>query len=50
MADVGFDELDAPIKRLQGAFAPTPYAPSLEQAIVPNPQTVRDAIVALLEE
>ena len=50
MADTAFDELDAPIKRLHGAFAPTPYAPSLEQAVVPNPQSIRAAIVDLLEE
>src|SRR5262249_35866908 len=30
VADAGFNDLDAPIKRLHGAFAPTPYAPSLE--------------------
>ncbi len=34
VADRGFDDLDAPIKRLNGAFAPTPYAPSLEKAVV----------------
>ena len=31
IADEGFDDLDAPVKRLNGAFAPTPYSPSLER-------------------
>lgn len=49
VADSGFNDLDAPIKRLHGAFAPTPYAPSLEQAVVPSinqvVQSVRDLIL-----
>jgi len=35
MADLGFDELDAPIRRLNGAHTPTPYSPVLEAAVVP---------------
>ena len=27
VADRGFDDLDAPIRRLNGAFTPTPYSP-----------------------
>jgi 2-oxoisovalerate dehydrogenase E1 component len=50
IVDVGFDELDAPIKRLNGAFTPTPYAPSLEQAVVPQATDVERAIRDLLEE
>ena len=50
VVDAGFDELDAPIKRLNGAFAPTPYAPTLEQAVVPQLDNVVHAIRALLEE
>ena len=48
--DLGFDQLDAPIRRLNGAFAPTPYAPSLEAAIVPNPKTIAQAIRDLIKE
>ena len=48
VADAGFNDLDAPIKRLHGAFAPTPYAPSLEEVVVPNVarivQAVRDLV------
>src|SRR5438874_2426811 len=37
VTDHGFDDLDAPIRRLNGAHAPTPYSPPLEAAVVPNP-------------
>jgi 2-oxoisovalerate dehydrogenase E1 component len=50
MVDIGFDELDAPIRRLNGAFAPTPYSPSLEAAVVPNAQTIAQAIRDLMKE
>jgi 2-oxoisovalerate dehydrogenase E1 component len=50
LADRGFDDLDAPIRRLNGLHTPTPYSPTLEAAVVPNPQTITQAIRALLEE
>jgi len=50
VADVGFNDLDAPIKRLHGAFAPTPYAPALERAVVPNVNDVTRAIRELMRE
>jgi 2-oxoisovalerate dehydrogenase E1 component len=50
VADAGFNDLDAPIKRLHGAFAPTPYAPSLERQVVPNVELVVQAIRDLLGE
>lgn len=50
VADAGFNDLDAPIKRLHGAFAPTPYAPSLEEVVVPNVARIVQAIRDLLEE
>jgi 2-oxoisovalerate dehydrogenase E1 component len=50
MADVGFNELDAPIKRLTGAFCPTPYSPSLERVVVPNVDDVVKAVVDLMQE
>jgi 2-oxoisovalerate dehydrogenase E1 component len=50
VSDAGFDDLDAPIKRLHGAQAPTPYAPTLEQAIVPNVQRITMAIRELVKE
>ena len=50
VADMGFDYLDAPIRRLNGAFTPTPYSPSLEAAVVPNTATIVESIQRLLEE
>ncbi|MEQ9379418.1 MAG: dehydrogenase E1 component subunit alpha/beta [Pirellulales bacterium] len=50
VADAGFDDLDAPIKRLHGAFAPTPYAPTLECAVVPDVAQVLHSIQELLRE
>ncbi len=48
--DRGFDDLDAPIKRLNGLHTPTPYSATLEAAIVPNVQQVTQAIRDLLAE
>jgi 2-oxoisovalerate dehydrogenase E1 component len=50
VADAGFNDLDAPIKRLHGAFAPTPYAPSLEEVVVPNVARIVQAVRDLVEE
>ncbi|MGH2388591.1 MAG: transketolase C-terminal domain-containing protein, partial [Chloroflexota bacterium] len=46
----GFDDLDAPVRRLNGNFAPVPYSPPLEAAMVPNPTTIAQAIRDLLAE
>ncbi len=48
--DAGFDDLDAPIRRLHGAFTPTPYSPTLEKAVVPQSEDIEQAIRALLQE
>jgi pyruvate/2-oxoglutarate/acetoin dehydrogenase E1 component len=50
VADTGFDHLDAPIKRLNGAFAPTPYSPPLEAAVAPQVEDIRRAIIDLMAE
>jgi 2-oxoisovalerate dehydrogenase E1 component len=50
VVDAGFNDLDAPIRRLTGVFTPTPYSPSLEQAVVPSAAAIADAIRALIEE
>src|SRR5262245_3028074 len=50
LADHGFDDLDAPIRRLNGAFTPTPYSPTLEAAVVPSAEAVVRAIRNLWEE
>ncbi len=50
VADVGFDELDAPIRRLNGAHTPTPYSPPLETAVVPSTEIITQAIRDLCDE
>ena len=50
VADAGFDDLDAPIRRLHGAFTPTPYSPSLEKAVVPQVDDIERAIREMLDE
>jgi 2-oxoisovalerate dehydrogenase E1 component len=50
VADTGFDELDAPIRRLNGAFTPTPYSPPLEQAVIPGRAALAQAVRDLIAE
>jgi 2-oxoisovalerate dehydrogenase E1 component len=50
VSDEGFDFLDAPIRRLNGAHTPTPYSPPLEKAIVPGPDDIARAIRELIAE
>ena len=50
ISDQGFNDLDAPIKRLNGAFSPTPYSPTLEKAVVPNVDDIVQAIRDLIAE
>ncbi len=48
--DEGFNDLDAPVKRLTGTFSPTPYSPSLEKEVIPQPADIARAIRELVEE
>ncbi len=48
--DLAFDDLDAPVRRLNGLHTPTPYSPTLEAAVVPNTQTLTQAVRDLLAE
>ena len=50
VADQGFDDLDAPIRRLSGKAVPAPYAQSLEAGLVPTAATIVQAVRALLAE
>lgn len=43
-----FDWIDAPIARVSAADVPTPYARNLEQASLPSPRRVADAVRATL--
>ncbi len=45
-----FDDLDAPIRRLNGVHTPVPYSPSLESAIVPNAAKIAQAVRDLVAE
>jgi len=45
-----FDDLDAPVHRLNGAHVPAPYSAPLEAAIVPNVRAIEQAIRDLLAE
>jgi 2-oxoisovalerate dehydrogenase E1 component len=50
IADRGFDDLDAPIRRVNGLHTPTPYSPALEAAVVPQVSQVTQAIRELVDE
>lgn len=50
VADEGFNDLDAPIRRLTGAFCPTPYSPELEAVVIPQPADIASAIRDLMHE
>ncbi|MCX7803727.1 MAG: dehydrogenase E1 component subunit alpha/beta [Planctomycetota bacterium] len=49
-AGEAFDDLDAPVRRLHGEFAPTPYSRPLEEAVVPNPARIVRAVRELMAE
>ncbi|CAN5577042.1 alpha-ketoacid dehydrogenase subunit beta [soil metagenome] len=46
----GFDDLDAPVRRLNGLQSPVPYSPPLEAAMTPNRGQIVEAIRALVAE
>jgi len=50
VTEAGFDDLDAPIRRLTGVFTPTPYSPPLEAAVVPTAAAIAEAIRSLVKE
>jgi len=50
IADQGFNDLDAPIRRLNGLHTPTPYSPTLEAAVVPTLDDLLGAVRDLLDE
>jgi pyruvate/2-oxoglutarate/acetoin dehydrogenase E1 component len=45
-----FDDLDAPVRRLNGLHSPVPYSPALEAAVTPNRNQIIEAIKALIAE
>ena len=48
-ADRGFDLLDAPIKRVTAPHSPVPFSPTLEDAYLPTPAHVIDAVREVLD-
>lgn len=44
MADIGFDELDAPIVRVAAPFVPVPFAPALEKQYQPQEADIIAAV------
>jgi len=44
VADKGFDLLDGPIKIVTSPHTPVPFSPPLEQAYVPSPEKIADAV------
>lgn len=48
MADVGFDELDAPIMRVAAPFVPVPFAPGLEKQYQPNADKIVESVRQLM--
>jgi 2-oxoisovalerate dehydrogenase E1 component len=49
-ADLGFDDLDAPVRRLNGLHTPVPYSPPLEAHVVPDRKRIAQAIRDLVAE
>ena len=49
MADIGFDDLDAPILRVGAPFMPVPFAKPLEAAFRPNAERIVAACRRLME-
>jgi acetoin:2,6-dichlorophenolindophenol oxidoreductase subunit beta len=43
----GFDSLDAAVQIVASGHAPYPFSPVLEQALIPNPQRIIDAAMAM---
>jgi pyruvate dehydrogenase E1 component beta subunit len=48
VADEGFDSLDAPIKCVTAPHTPVPFSPTLEQAYIPSPEQIVDAVRAVV--
>jgi 2-oxoisovalerate dehydrogenase E1 component len=46
----GFDDLDAPVQRLNGAFTPTPYSEVFAPGLVPDGDGIVQAVRDLLAE
>jgi 2-oxoisovalerate dehydrogenase E1 component beta subunit len=48
IADRGFEDLDAPVRRVATPDVPIPFSPPLEQAVLPSVERIREACRELL--
>ena len=48
VADIAFESLRSPIKRVTGAHTPIPFSPPLEDAFIPQPNNVVTAVMSLM--
>ena len=49
LGNLAFDELDAPIVRVACPFAPIPFAPELESALLPGSRQIEQAVRELVD-
>ena len=49
IADRAFEDLDGPVRRVATPDVPIPFSPTLEQAVLPQVDDVREAVRELLE-
>lgn len=48
ITEKAFNSLDAPVKRVAAFDSPTPFAPTLEKAMLPNADIIEQELRALL--
>jgi pyruvate/2-oxoglutarate/acetoin dehydrogenase E1 component len=44
IAELAFEHLDAPVRRVASRDTPVPHAPQLEDAFMPMPKDIADAL------
>ena len=49
MVDIGFDELDAPIRRVGAPYTPVPYSPALESEYAPSAAKLTSVVKQIVE-
>ena len=49
IADKAFEHLDAPVRRVAGAFSPIPFADPLERAVLPSDDNILAGVRAMLD-
>ena len=49
IAELAFEHLDAPVRRVAALDTPVPHAPQLEDAFMPQPEDIKQALTETLE-